>query len=96
MASTDKTATIDLYGRTLWAIGFPATFTGTAVSFENGYDSAVVSNFAGDADYTVSVRTSKIVPVDVRVSGGFNRIVIASNGNEDADRSLVLYLRENV
>lgn len=99
-AADDETAAIQLRGKTLWGIRFPSTFTGTNVTFTTS-DGAVsptygnVRNFANDGAYTVAVAAGDYVPLDIRVTGALNEIKIASDGDEDADRTLILHIREN-
>jgi len=85
---------IDLFGRTVWAIEFPATMTGTGLTLKSGANEALVRNFANDADYTVTKADSKIVPLDLRVTASLVDLILVSSGSEGADRTFVLYLRE--
>jgi hypothetical protein len=97
LASTEKTAAIDLSGFTLVGIKLPATFTGTAITFEasdaiDGTFVAVKSTTSGTAlSYTVAQNTW--VALDPKDFYGLNFIKIVSGSDEAANRALVLSLK---
>ena len=86
-------------GMLLCGIQFPAAMTGSNITFDFSMDNSsfvdVKETDGSDVSYTVSV--GDIVRVDPSgwafASNGYLRVT--SNGNEAADRSLILHFRHS-
>ena len=86
-------------GMLLCGIQFPATMTGSAVTFDFSLDNStwadVVETDASAVSYTVSA--GDVVRVDPSgwgfASNGYIRVT--SNGTEAADRSIILHFRHS-
>ena len=86
-------------GMLLCGVQFPASMTGTAITFDFALDNStwvdVKETDATDTSYTVSA--GDVLRVDPSgwafASGGYLRVT--SNGTEAADRSIVLHFRHS-
>ena len=88
----------DLSGSQLVAVQLPATFEGTALTFTGSTDgSTYVAIYVvdGASAYSITVGTSRIVPVDVRVFAGLTYVKAVSNagGGENAATTVTLITR---
>ena len=88
----------DLGGTRLAAVQLPATFEGTALTFTAAPDGVTyvpVYAMDGAAVYSVTVGTSRIVPVDARVFAGLQYLKCVSNaaGGENAATTVTLITR---
>lgn len=97
LASSEKTAAINLKGLTLVGIMLPATFTGTSITFEasDAVDGTfvVVKAGTGGSSLSYTVAQNTWVALDPKDFYGLNFIKIVSGGNETADRTIVLSLK---
>jgi hypothetical protein len=93
-----KTAAIDIGEGVLAGIIFPATLTGTGVTFETSWDGSTyyVPNVGG-TDVTLAKQNSKLVPIKESVNqytDYFGRYVkLVSSGAEGAERTLIVVVR---
>ena len=86
-------------GMLLCGVQFPASMTGTAITFDFALDNStwvdVKETDATDTSYTVSA--GDVLRVDPSgwafASGGYLRVT--SNGTEAADRSIILHFRHS-
>lgn len=87
---------VDLGGMTLVGLLMPASFTGTAVTFQAAEAAAgtyrTVTDGAG-SDYSVTVAASKFVPVDPVKMAGVRFLKIVSGSSEGAARTVTLAAR---
>lgn len=91
-----KTPAIDLQGFTLCGVLFPATFTGTALTFEMSVDGTtffpVVATTSGTAlSYTVA--QGKYSALDPTPFQGIRYLKLVSGSTEGADRVLTLAVK---
>lgn len=91
-----STGVIDLGGYVPVGVLFPATFTGTALTFQTSETSTgtfrQVYNSAGAVSYTVAqARYYALNPADF---WGVRYIKLTSGSTEGADRSLILHLKD--
>ena len=97
LASSEKTAGINLKGLTLVGIKLPATFTGTAITFEasDSIDGTYVVVKATTSGTTLSytVAQDTWVTLDPKDFYGLNYIKIVSGSDESANRTLILSLK---
>jgi len=94
-ASGTKSAAIPLNGFVPVGIYFPATFTGTAVTFEacDTEDGTYrpVYNSAGAVSYTIA--QARFYALDPKDFAGINFLKIVSGATEGAERTLVVALK---
>ena len=84
---------VDLLGFTLCAVETPATFTGTAITFEVSNDNSTfvpVHKEDGNA-YSITVSTSRATIVDILKFRGFRYLKIKSGSAEGGARTVVLH-----
>lgn len=98
-SSGTKSAAIDLKGMALNGVKLPATFTGTAISFEmcdtaDGTYVPVKSTTSGTTlSYTVAQAT--YAAIDPTPFQGIRYLKIVSNATEGAERTLLCSLKGN-
>ncbi len=95
-SSGTKTAAVHLGGMALCGIQFPATFTGTTVTFEASFDGvtfvALKSTTSGSAlSYTVAQGT--FAAIDPKDFQGVNYLKVVSGSTEGAARTLQLAVK---
>lgn len=95
-ASGTKTAAVDLRGMTLVGFYLPATFTGTAVTFEASADNSTfisVRDGAGNA-LSKTVAQNQFIPLDPALFLGIQYLKLVSGSTEGAERTIKLALRQ--
>ena len=98
-ADNNNSLGVKTEGMLLCGVEFPAAMTGTAVTFDFSMDNStfvdVKETDGTDVSYTVSA--GDVVRVDPSgwafASNGFLRVT--SNGNEAADRKIILHFRHS-
>jgi hypothetical protein len=92
-----KTPEIDLGGFSLVGIFFPATFTGTALTFEAASATAgtfrAVKSGAGGSALSYTVAQATYAAIDPKDFAGIQFLKLVSGSTEGADRSLILVLK---
>lgn len=88
---------VDLSGCTLCGLFMPSSFTGTSIKIQAATASdgtfVTVQDGAG-ADYSLTVSTSKYVPVsNLAIVAGLRFIKLVSGSSEGADRTISLAVR---
>ncbi len=95
-ASGTKTAAVDLGGFTLVGILLPATFTGTALTFEAAEALAGtyrVVKAVGGSSVSLTVAQNTYVAVDPTALQGVNFIKLVSGSTEGSARTITLILK---
>ena len=98
-ADNNNSLGVNTEGMLLCGVQFPAAMTGTAITFDFSMDNStfidVKETDGTDVSYTVSA--GDVVRVDPSgwafASNGFLRVT--SNGNEAADRKIILHFRHS-
>jgi len=98
-ADNNNSLGVKTEGMLLCGVEFPAAMTGTAITFDFSMDNStfidVKETDGTDVSYTVSA--GDVVRVDPSgwafASNGFLRVT--SNGNEAADRKIILHFRHS-
>jgi len=87
-----KSGSVDLQGRTLVGFYMPATFTGTAMTFEASRDGTtfnVMADGAG-ADISKTVAVDKYIPLNPQDFAGVSHIKLVSGSTESQEDILWL------
>ena len=88
---------VDLKGKQLVAVVFPAAMTGTSIKFRGRYLSTGSGNLIAQknstSDYQTSFAASEWVPLDVDVFCGVGQVQIVSSASEAGARTIVLITR---
>ncbi len=85
-----------LGGTNLVAVLLPAALTGVTMTFTGSVDSTTfvpVYAVDGASAYSITVGTSRIVPVDIRVFAGLRNVRVVSGAAEGAARTITLITR---
>jgi hypothetical protein len=98
IANNGTTSTwVDLRGRQLVAIVFPAAITSATVQFKGRYLSAgngnTITEKKSATDYSSPIAAGKWVPLDVDVFCGVSQVQLVVDLNEAAERSITLITR---
>lgn len=90
----NQTVSSEVDTKGLHAIGvqLPATFTGTAVSFQRAKDTGgtfgAVQNISGTGTYSVPCAAGQYIPLDPVVMLGIQFLKVVSNASEGGSRAI--------
>lgn len=92
-----STGIINDEGTQLHGLEFPATMTGTTMTFTGSRSSdgtfVAIYDVGGASAYSVTIGTSRFVPLDPRVFATFPFVKLVSGSTEASERSIVVHLR---
>lgn len=95
--STTDSGWVDLAGKQLVAVVFPATMTSTSIKYRGRYLSTgsgnIIAQKNSTADYQTSFAASEWVPLDVDVFCGVGQVQIVAASSEAAARTIILITR---
>ncbi len=95
-ASGTKTAVVNLKGFSLVGILFPATFTGTAVTFEASIDGATffpVKNTTSGTSLSYTIAQGTYQAIDPKEFYGIQYLKVVSGSTEGSSRTLQLAVK---